>query len=944
MDQSQATSELAGSSLPSWAVLLLAAGALFLWLGVHVKIRPRNTAWQLLLLLAALAIGSVASWLVLDGLEHYVILEGSWGRAGVALVIATAVEGIILLYRFELQTLPSTTRRLIGGLRLLFVALLVLMLVEPVLSWKTTWQDERFVAVLVDVSGSMDLSDPQAPASEKLALAELLLPDRLPARPRPPRTAALDDAYYRELSAALRAEVDAAADRPRRDLARVVLLDRPGDKPGLLAQLARNYTVKLYRFAATPAETTVKQWSTGGTPSMDVPAGGTDPRQKTDLAAALTRAQADIPARQLAGMVVVGDGRHNAKTSLEGIGHTLGLQNAPVGCVLTGSTAVATDAAVTSVAAPRTVQQADRLVIRSELRFDGLKGQTAVITLTHDGKTLDTKKVEVPGNALRTEVELTDNPSRTGLRAYDIKIAPLASERTTANNAQQVFVHVTDDPTRLLLIEDRPRWEFRYLRALFAERDKSVRLQYVLLQPDWIAGAAARPKIHASASRPKGEAEASALPEKETDWFLFDSIILGDVSPAQLGPQQVEILKKYVFERGGRLIVIAGLNAMPHAFESSPSSLAEMLPVTCAPAAGYLPPAQTLSSPSATGKMPVPQAGNLLPAKERGFFVRLTSEGERNTITQLDADRETNRLLWAGLPEQHVRHPIVDTKDGAKVLAFAMPLEEPDCFRKSSVKPEEAERLAAQREQFMRQNALIVTRPYGAGQVLMLNFDGTWRFRYQKGDTYHHQFWGNVLRWATVDKLPSGTELVRLGTDRIVHEPEEPIVVRARLRAKNHAAVATKGAAVVLRRGAEVVLRKKLEPAPGSPGMYEADLGPQPPGANYQVALEIDDPALPDIAADAKGVTTTVTVAARRSLETAELSADRGTFDGLAQQTHGVVLSPADADSVVAHLGSGSREIVEEQRLPLWHQWPLFVVLLSLVTAEWLLRKKAGLT
>ena len=50
------------------------------------------------------------------------------------------------------------------------------------------------------------------------------------------------------------------------------------------------------------------------------------------------------------------------------------------------------------------------------------------------------------------------------------------------NNAYPITLSVTADRTRVLLIDRRPRWEFRYLKNLLATRDSTVQLQYVLLE------------------------------------------------------------------------------------------------------------------------------------------------------------------------------------------------------------------------------------------------------------------------------------------------------------------------------------------------------------------------------------------------------------------------------------------------------------------------------
>ena len=1039
------------AAVPNAPMFLLALVALAAWGALHLYFSPRRRRDAWLVAAAGMVLGSGAVWLGLKALERIVVLDGLWRPALTAMACAALIEIVVLLYRFERQASSPWTGRTILALRLAFVALLMIVLTEPTLTWKKTEPDQRIVAVLMDDSTSMDQSDPQSTPAEKLDLAELLLPGKVPPRTRPSKTsqslrdvashiatesawlrqltqtdvsvpaadqfnqrreqaianlrdrvaavesrrdeltrlaaetgmppatkdlltaicgalgsacnkvlsdvqktlqsasldrmrtdgaplaaqleratsalasvadqlsqldAAVADASYQRLSPDLRKSIDEAAGKTRRAIALAATADRPEKKPALEQQLAARYTVKVYRFAATPTETTLASWSAPpkSAESPDQLIG----RQRTDLAAALEKVQADIP-RNLSGIVVVSDGRHNAKTLLEPVAHAVGLKNVPVASIIVGSMAPVVDAAVTTSSAPRSVQLSDRVTVRAGVKFAGLAGQAAEVTLTLAGQVVDTKKIQISSNEFRTEVELADTPKKTGLASYKVQIAPLPAERSKDNNAQDVYVQVTDDPIRLLLIEGRPRWEYRYLRNLFADRDKSVRLQHVLMHPEKIEGAPASPLVPASATRPHGEAEATALPAKAEDWFLFDTIVLGDVSPQELGTEAVDILKRFVSERGGRLIVIAGNNAMPHAFASSP--LAEMLPVTVAP--------------SSTA---------IKPPSEPGYYVRLAPEGDRHPVTQLENNAEDNRILWESMPEQHLRYPIQDVKPGASVLAFALPFDAPEVFRRTAATPEEAEQLAQQRKEFMSHNALLAVQPFGSGQVLFLAFDGTWRFRYRTGDTHHHRFWGQVMRWATTDKLPVGTDLARFGTDRPVYEAGEPVVARARLRDKSHAAIATQGASVVVQEGKREVLRKRLDPLAGSPGMYESDLGTLPPGKEYRVALVVDDPGRPELVAAANQVSTQIVVTQPQSLELTDFSADRATLDLLARRTGGVVVSPGESDKVLEVLGPVSREVVHEERFPLWHSSIVLLTLLGLVATEWIVRKKGGLT
>ena len=46
-----------------------------------------------------------------------------------------------------------------------------------------------------------------------------------------------------------------------------------------------------------------------------------------------------------------------------------------------------------------------------------------------------------------------------------------------------------------------------------------------------------------------------------------------------------------------------------------------------------------------------------------------------------------------------------------------------------------------------RDTGIFVEQNYGFGRVLFVGIDSTWRWRYRVGDTYHHRFWGQLVRW-----------------------------------------------------------------------------------------------------------------------------------------------------------------------------------------------------
>src|SRR6185437_10273079 len=54
-------------------------------------------------------------------------------------------------------------------------------------------------------------------------------------------------------------------------------------------------------------------------------------------------------------------------------------------------------------------------------------------------------------------------------------------------------------------------------------------------------------------------------------------------------------------------------------------------------------------------------------------------------------------------------------------------------------------------------------------------------WRYRVGDAYHHRFWGQIVRWAAVDKLAAGNAFVRFGPRKPRAAEGEPIRLQARI-------------------------------------------------------------------------------------------------------------------------------------------------------------------
>lgn len=730
---------------------------------------------------------------------------------------------------------------------------------------------------------------------------------------------AFDEAFYRALPEADRKRMDRVAELPRVALARRLLLGRedapttPPLSPGLLERLDRDYGARLYTFGATPAE-----WRTPAFAATGAVARLSEPparqRHGTDLAEALLKASTDLLPEHTAGILLFTDGRHNAAEPVEPIARKLGVAHVPIyPVVFGGNRHPPTDAALAAIDAPDSVSTNDRVSFNLELKLDGLAGTNVTVTLYDGAMPVASNTVTPDAPAFRKTMLLSDVPRTNGLHAYRVAVQSFASEVNVSNNVRHLPVLVSSDAIKVLLVDGYPRWEFRYLKNLFMERDRSVRLQYLLFHPDEVKGITNRPPRYACATPDQTESEATLPPENEAEWMKFDVIILGDVSPAELGPGAQDILRRYVTNRGGTLIVIAGSRHMPHAYANSP--LADILPVTVRPS----------SRP-------------ILKAPEDAFRLSLTAQGRDTVLMKLADDAAGNRAAWHSLPELHWRHGSLVAKPGASVLAYAVPHEPGQADRPARLP--EADRLL-QQQQVEREAPLIVTHQAGYGSVLMFGFDHSWRLRYRKGDAYHHKLWGQVLRWATADRIASGTAPVRIGTVQPRYTTGNPVRIVARLATPQFMPVVNAAPHATLWRDNQRVTRRKLVYRPESPGLYVTDVGTLPEG-HYRVELETDgipalaDPSAPPASAD-------FSVTAERESETVELAADRGLLNGVATLTGGKVLEPFELETVAERLGPPRVTRAERRQVDLWNAWPWLLAIIALLTLEWILRKRARL-
>ena len=625
--------------------------------------------------------------------------------------------------------------------------------------------------------------------------------------------------------------------------------------------------------------------------------------QATDLSGGLETVLDQVPPDQLAGVVLLSDGRHNRPGSVEDVARRFGILDAPIAVIPSGSDVPPKDAAIISVRSPDSVYLGDRIRVGALLKFDGYRGKKAKLQLFAGDKELDSREISIPQDNYREEVKFRHAPEEGGVGEYRVVLSGLEDETFENNNQWNFQTVVSDARTNVLLIDQHPRWEFRYLRNLFYGRDQSIHLQSVLLKPDRISGHTP-PKVVASASRPFGDANATHLPESEDEWRKFDVIIIGDIGPDSLSNEQWNILSSCVKERAALLVLVAGPESMPHAFDSDVAK--ELIPVN------YESSRRTFYGSDET------------------FRFALTNTGRNHPITAQVEGQMNNEKLWKEFPVIRWRHPVKGLQPGAEVLLYAEDANKKRTKVTSAESLEAALSEVAKRRVREAENALLVTRQTGSGKVAMLLADRTWRLRDGVGDIYHHRFWGQLVRWGAGPNLRAGTETIRLGTDQLTYTGDDRVRIMTRLRDNNLNPIVDQDPVAEVTHESGEVTQVPLKFRENSNGLYENLAGPfQRPGT-YEVKVRDEV------------ITSFRVVGARSAVELSETTLNQPLLDSIARMSGGRVF---DGEGTLAELFlRGDETRTELRETSLWDIWPVFLLLAILLTAEWVIRRRGGLS
>ncbi|MCA9050942.1 MAG: hypothetical protein KDA89_19530, partial [Planctomycetaceae bacterium] len=581
-------------------------------------------------------------------------------------------------------------------------------------------------------------------------------------------------------------------------------------------------------------------------------------------------------------VVLLSDGRHNYGPSPQEAAERLGRQAVSVIPIVYGSDDAAPDLCLLKAECPETTFRRDTvrgiLVIRDSMP----PGHPFTAEIRHGNEVLwQQQLVTAPAAERRVPFEfsveeLTEKLQQrfdTDITHHTLPLSLTASVVPLPDEAETIN---NDQPLFVSVITQSHR-------ILILDGRSRWETRYVrnAFQRDaqWLTDTIIAGPGTDSVEMPRGS-QKDQFPDSQTRLMEYDLVILGELDQQLLSDTDREWLQEFVAVRGGGLILVDGSRG--HLHRLAETNLKDVLPVSW------------------------PQAVSPKTSAE----LILTTAGSDSAACLLAADSQENRDLWRQLAAPK-----------SVIAAEALPGTEVwlEAVSGSETLP------------------LVVTRRFGAGRVLYLASDETWRWRYKAADLYHQRIWNQWARFVMPRPFSVSDEYASIDSGPLRHHAGNTADIRIRLRNEDGLPNATATVDALLWRDGRVVSTVSLKPDPDQPGIYRGRSAELSAGT-YEVSVRASGYSDEVMTARSRLIVQSDPVA-----ELLETAADAELLKDVAAASGGSLLREENIRDLPELLAGFSHGRILETDTPLSQSYLLFVPIVLLLTLEWILRKRAGL-
>jgi uncharacterized membrane protein len=601
--------------------------------------------------------------------------------------------------------------------------------------------------------------------------------------------------------------------------------------------------------------------------------------RRTDLSAAIAATRDRYRGRNVPGVVVLSDGGDTGRAWRAEASSDSG---PPIYSIGIGAADGVSDREVTGMTAgePRLDQTSIDLHVSVVTR--GLGSAPFALRVLANGQVIDTRSVVPLADGSPIDETFTVSPDPLNPTVYSAEIAVDHNESIIENNTRSVLVGPAGRKRHVLVIAGAPGFEHSFLiRAL--SQDPGLEVDSVVRKGK---NDEAADTFLVQAGSGRAAALTSGFPGTREALFGYDAIIIANLESDFFTRAQLSAAADFVAERGGGLLVLGRRSFEQRGLIGTP--LEAVLPVELNDRRGAARPAPSEEAPAPQNRL------------------TLTAEGQSHPVMRIGPSAEASQKIWASLPPLASSAAVGGPRPGATILAVT-------ASPSGVVLP------------------VVAVQRYGRGRSMVFAGEASWRWRMllPSTDRSYEFFWRQALRWLSTDAPEPVT--VTVPTEL---EPGDPMSIDVEVRDRGFVPVSD--AVVEMTLTAPGGEARSLPLRPGGKGHFVGGVLPELTGL-YRVHSEAKKGTTPLGAADRWFYV------GGSDREFADPRLNEGLLRRLARESGGKYARAADASRVIADLRSSAPQSAEPERRDLWHEPWAFALVITLLSGEWVLRRRWGL-
>ena len=552
-------------------------------------------------------------WSIPDSTTEWVLLIG---------VLLLLVVSLVEIYRRDTRSLSPGWRILLPTLRIAAIIGLLIVFLDPRTRTQTWAERSSRVAILVDVSSSM-----QNPADDP-------------------------------------AENNSSASKPmptRFDQVVELVQDQPW-----LDELRKSHEVSIYTFDKSLSSriATLPKLGTDQSDEIEETSGEkSDENQvsqlpdwketfqptgeETRLGESVIQLMREMSGRTLAGIIVISDGGGNAGADVQSSNDIARQLKVRLFALGTGGVKPPVNLELAKLVAPRDVQLGDPYDIEAFVRGQGLSGRTVSVELlmqhqSDEGEpvVIEQKEVTLLEDQVPVQVTFPRTPTEEGKIDYTVRVSTSSGvkEIKTDDNQRIVSINAFKRPVKVLIFAGGPSWDYRFLCGAL-NRNPGFEVDAILQT----GGVGISQDVNNI---------LFGFPKEKSELYEYDAIICFDPDWHLVPEESRTLFEQWVSEEGGGAVFVAGDINTP-LLANSQDALPKIL---------YLHPVFLDT---------ILPGIDMVSASVQVRPLELTPEGIAAPLLQVTEDLETSRKFWEDFPGFYRFYPTTGAKTGASVYAYA---------------------------------------------------------------------------------------------------------------------------------------------------------------------------------------------------------------------------------------------------------------------------------